>query len=225
MTKKKSTSKRIMSSNHVQSRTARRAVCRYFCLLLFIPFSLSCGATRVSTTERTAVELALIREAARTSIERIDVSAFTGKSFTINDKYLGNGYRDETAASVDRLYFTAALAAHLARAGLRLANRSEDADLEFYPLFDYAGIDDGEFLLGVPSFALPLPGMEASFPELALLKRHAQYGRVRFSLFGIDPKSGALLLDSRSEPKETIYARWTALIFFGWRATNLGPPF
>ncbi len=207
---------------------SRRQTFRLFRLSLVILAAVvacGCGVTRVTTSERTSVEQALIRTSAKKALSRLELESFSGKSFVVSEQFLGGKYHLETPAAIDRLFFASAIAAHLVKSGLKLPDRPDGADLVVYPLIEYSGVDDGEFLLGVPSFALPLPGMQASFPEIALLKRYAQFGRVKFSVFAVERESGKLVFEMSTEPKETYYSRWTALIFFGWRTTNLDAPF
>ena len=196
-----------------------------FAITVLALFLQGCGVTRITSTERSAVEQALVHTVSRKAISSMELKDLSGKKVFLETLFLATSFPRESAAMIDRLYIQSIISAELLKNGALLQSALENADYVVTPTIDFAGVDEAESLLGVPAIPLPVPGVQASLPEIALIKRHGQYGRVRVSLSAVEKSSGRMFLQSSSKSRETYYTRWTVLIFFGWRATNLEDPF
>lgn len=184
-----------------------------------------CAVNRVTTTERTAVEEALVRQSARKAISTFDFSILAGRSFYLDREIFEVQVNENPALVGDKRYFRAVFLNELLNSGLRMKSSAEEADVLVHGRIDFAAVDDGHSFIGLPSVSLPIPGITVATPELPLFSKSTQYGRVRFSAFAIDAKTGELLHQQRSKPTQKFYARWTLLFMFGWRTSNLGTPF
>ncbi|MCB0359122.1 MAG: hypothetical protein KDD44_05790 [Bdellovibrionales bacterium] len=196
-----------------------------------------CAVTRVTTTKRTAVEQALLSESARSAIrsisldeikhKRVFVAPFAGlEAASVAVTLPANQLPETTANPIEPGYLSSALIEKLAEDGASIVQTADEADVLIFPRLDYHGIDDAKSLLGVPSVPIPVPGAETlQTPEIALLGKYGQYARSKISLYSIDKQSGKFLERSTSKPRERYYSRWTALIFFEWRSTDLEDPF
>ncbi len=191
-----------------------------FLLLLFLAVTGGCTTARVTTTPRTAIEQALLSKSAEGTLDQMDFSSLAGHRFFI---------QEDKFDAVDSKYVLLSLRERLLKASMEAAPSADKADIIVYPRVAAAGIDDYEFLFGIPSIGIPVPGnaMSGSLktPELALFKINRQWGRNRMAVHSEKATSGTLVLDTPVFGNETYYTRYTILIFFGFRLTNLGKPF
>lgn len=182
----------------------------------------SCGVSRMSTTDKSAVERALIVESLEGAIKTVDVSALSGKRFSIKPvDQLSLGPRVEIGVAM----LEGLVRKHLLAAGAIVAGKDEQPDVIVEPLLHYAQLDENKMVLGLPAFPVPVAGSILKTPEVALLGVDQQYGRSKVSLVLTDTESGTQVDQGDSPVSERVYDRWTVLIFFGWRNTDLPSPF
>jgi len=172
---------------------------------------------RSTTTDRTAIEQALLSESAVRSVAQMDFKQHEGKSFFI---------KEDKFEAVDGKFVMGEVRNKLLEDGLRGAAKEEDADLLVWPRSGAHGIDDSKFLLGIPSIPIPIPTVGTlETPELALFKLERQRGRDRSAIVLEDRETGALAQETGAKSAQVHYDRWVILIFIGFRTTNLGRPF
>ena len=187
-------------------------------LLMLLALTLcGCAVTRVTTTETTAVEEALLSGAIEESIAQLEFDPQATNSFFIDSEL----YHEERAPFINNL-----LRRRLLQEGLHAADEAEEADLLIYPVVAYSAIDDSESLIGIPSIPIVIPGAGTlGTPELALWKTVTQLGRNRMMVYAKDRETGELEFASGMVGSQRFYKRWTILLFFGFRTTDLGKPF
>lgn len=185
----------------------------------------ACGVSRMTSTERSAVEQALVHSCTRRAVSTIELKELSGKKVFLDPLFLATSFPRETAPIIDRLYVQSEILSELLKAGALVQESATLADIVVSPVIDFAGVDESDSLLGVPAIPIPLAGPQTALPEIALIKRQGRYGRVKVSLNAVEKASGKVVLQASSKSRETYYSKWTVLIFFGWRATNLENPF
>jgi len=176
-----------------------------------------CANTRDTTTSRTPIEQALMSQTARESIDYINPgSELAGMSYKIDDSKLISADKDVILAQVEE---------KLLRNGLVKAT-GDDADITITPYAEYSAIDDGTFLIGLPSIILPAPGGgQVPLPELALVKRAKQEGKNKIALYGTSNEDGSLKLAHDPNYSERYYSRYTFLFLIRFNKTDLDQPF
>lgn len=201
-----------------------------------------CAASRRSTTPRTAVEEALVTSAIDDAVAALDLPAGEGRLFYVDRTAVepamprvvvysaegepaGDPVSKLTGDASYRKYLLSSLEARFLAAGYRAASR-EQAELIIYPRIEYCSIDDSDGLIGLPSIPLPLPGAgTVETPEVALFGLYQQRGRASLALYAVDRQNGKSAFQARSSPGQRTYSRWTLLIFFSFRTTDLADPF
>lgn len=185
--------------------------------VLVAALAAGCGATRQSTTARTAVEQALLTRTTRESVDGMKVPEVSGKSFAVKAEGFDTPEKHFALSSMTEL---------LLRSDGRLAQGETVPDLDIEPRVDCSQIDDGSFFIGIPAIPVPLPGVGTiQTPELALFKRETQKARTRFSMYGVERKDGSLAFTEQSPWSTRYYARWKLFIVIGFRTTDLEKPF
>ena len=201
---------------------------KYLSVLLLCLTVSACAVTRVTTTKRTAVEEALITKSITTSIRSLEIENGNDRSIYIDTNSIEEC--DAAICGLDRYtrYLVYSLKETLLQKGFHVSDNKETADLVAHIKLDYAAIDDGETLVGLPSIPIPIPGVgTVGTPEIALFSKTTQYGRVRFSLHAVEnkEKTDKLVFSNQSKAAETYYSRWTVLLIFGFKTTDLAKPF
>lgn len=188
-------------------------------MLIGIVFiSTGCTTSRVTTTDRTAVEQALL---ARTAEDVIG-------QFMAVPPAEGRGFRlDETGLDgPDKIHIAAAMKARFLKDGLRLTTGTAPSDATIVPRVLMSGIDDDEYLLGIPSIPIPVPGYATvHLPEMAIFKLHTQRGRTELGYTAYESASGAPLANQDPLQSTRKYRRWTIFFVLMFRTGDLGDPF
>lgn len=200
--------------------------------LLCLPALFSaCAVSRITTTEYTAVEQALISSASKKAVCSLELPEISSKkvfvkSINSETEILKPNVEGTPPHYVDSRYLEALVEKKLLLNGARLAENEDKADLIINLLIDYAAIDDSNFILGLPSVPLPIPGVASiQTPEISIFSKHGQYARAGLTLLGIDSSSRSLSFKLISKPVESHYSRWNLLLLLGWRTTDLNEPF
>lgn len=176
-----------------------------------------CTVGRKTTTERTAVEQALLAQAAERAMDEIAVEGLVGQKFFIKDDHF---------EATDGKYVKAVVANKMIDSGMIAADTEEEADVLVYPAVANAAIDDKEVLLGSPPLPLAIPGLGAlELPKAAFFSLDSQFGRHRSALYGKYRENDRTAFIVEPVGSETYYKRWTVLFFFSFRTTNLDYPF
>lgn len=186
---------------------------------LLVPLLLSfasCVTKRESDPARTATEQLLLSTAADRALDAVvpvtvgDVAVFV---------------RDVHLETYDRPYVLGALRTRLAQAGARLVAKEEEATIVVEPRSGALSIDDDAFLIGIPSFELPIPLVTAAplkTPELALFKRDRRRGVAKLALSAY-AREGTLVEATGPSLGLAFTTDWT-LLFVPWTSSDLEPP-
>ncbi len=187
------------------------------CFVVTTIIATGCASTRVTTTERTAIEQALLTETAREAVEGLRVPVIDSQSFAM---------QTEGFETVENHFVVSAMKEKVLEAGGRLAQGENTPDLEVEPRVNYAQIDDGMFLIGLPAIPIPVPNAGTiQTPELALWKKETQKGRTKFSAWAVNKDDGALAFAAETPASVRYYSRWTILFILKFKTTDLGEPF
>ena len=183
------------------------------CLLALMALASGCMTIRTTTTARTALEQALLSQAAEVSIQNLKFEGSAAKSFFIKKDYFN---------AVDGEYILGLLNRRLLEIGLPAANEEKEADLIIYPSIAHAGIDDSSFLIGLPAIPLCLPGAGGvTVPETAFFKHTSQRSSNRMFVVGKDAKSKKQLFASDTVTGQRYHERWTFFFVFNFTSTDL----
>lgn len=190
----------------------------FLILIILSPIFLSsCVLSRTTTTLRTAIEQALLAEAAEKTI-----GDFMGDLSSYENAYIETS---EVQAADDQYLFSR-LRLRLGQLGLNNVTTREAADLIVYPRVATAGIDEYSFLLGIPSLPITIPAAGTiETPELALFKRQSQTARNRMAVYGLDAETGALAFDMGPQAGSSYFTRYTILFLISFRKTDLPSPY
>jgi len=187
------------------------------CLLFAcLPLLMGCSITRHTSTPRTPLEQALLGYAARRAILQLPAQTTPGASY----------FLDLTAfESLDQKFLEAELRERLLVSGLTEA-AEDNADLIIRPRVVYHGVDESNFLIGIPKLPLPIPGVAAvELPAVILLGHDKRDGRTEVGVTITDAKTRALVTALPDLKGQSYYTTWTFLFVFGFSSTDLPEPF
>lgn len=139
-----------------------------------------CGTTRSSDTSRSGLEQLLISTAVDQAVAGVDFAPFAGRAVYLDDKNLD---------CVDKKYVSGSLRRAAFRAGARVVDKREDAELVLEVHAGAVGTDRMEQFLGVPGFTAP-PPVSFEVPDVKIASRTKQSGTVKLSLIAYDPETG-----------------------------------
>lgn len=213
----------------------KRFITLFVVLLLALFFS-GCAATRTTTTEHTAVEQALLSYTSRKAFSSVDFSALSGKSVAIERIILPHRYPRQSISQgsgtnpywheINPAYLHYLLERELLKAGASVSDKKDSAEISLQLVVDVAAIDDSEFVMGLPSVPIPIPGAgNLQTPEISIFSSKRQTGKVRFSVYGKDNATNKIAFLKKSKASRKYYTRWSMLLLLGWRVTDLGKPF
>lgn len=178
--------------------------------------AVSCSTTRTTTTQRTAIEQALLTESLQASVERLDFRMVEQRVCEVSREGL---------EAVEQQYVLSSIDDKLLKSGARKANEENPAEITIEPQLNVSNIDDSGFLVGIPGLMVTILGTRVELPELALYGVSTQTGRSRVSAYAIERESGSLLFSTEGSPERRTYQRWTVLFFLRFRSTNLKQSF
>ena len=172
-----------------------------------------CATIRVTDPPRTATEQFLLTGAAEEAVNQLSADALRDRIVYIDTTYLTSAW--QTAPELS--YMIGEFRSKLLKGGARLVPSREKAQIVIELRSPGIGIDRLEFLLGVPSIAVPSiaggAGAVAPLitPEVALLKSTRQYGfaSVAFVAYWVD--TGELLTSSGPFVGRTFREDWWIL--------------
>ena len=154
-----------------------------------------CASIRTTDPPRTATEQFLMSQAVSEAVEQLSADALRDRVVFLDTSYLSPTPTPELS------YLTADLRARLLLNGVRLAPSREKAQIIIEPRTGGIGIDRLEYLLGIPSFAMPNVGgsvgsLPLLTPELAILKSTRQRGYASVAFVAYWSDTGELLTSS-----------------------------
>lgn len=185
--------------------------------LLILAATVGCSTGKITTTERSAVEMALISESVSRTLTKL-----TGPTLYYQRAYID----DSELEAPDKTFIVSSLRLHLGKMGMHVVDDKDQADVIIHPRAAIAAMDDSSFLLGIPEIPIPIPGSgTVHLPEVAFFKRNKQIGVNRMGLYGIDAKDNSLAFDMGNAASTAYYTRWSLLIFISFRTTDLSAPY
>lgn len=112
----------------------------------------------------------------------------------------------------------------LLRAGANLVPERKSADVVAELRTGAQAVDRKAFLVGVPSFSIPLPvAGPLSTPELAVFKRDSQRGISKVALTLYNAKTGALVNSTGVSYGDSHDNHYSALLVFTWSDQDVVP--
>ncbi len=144
------------------------------CLLLWAG---GCATIRTTDPPRTATEQFLLSTAASKAVDQLSSDALRDRIVFVETTYLNSG--GYTAA--ESAFLIAEVRAKLLETGVRLSPGRDQAEIILEIRSGGLGIDRLEFLLGIPSTAVPgftsvTSSLPVATPELSILKSTRQRG-------------------------------------------------
>ena len=165
--------------------------------LLLAPLAGGCATIRTTDPPRTATEQFLLTTAAARAIEQLSVDTLRDRVVFVDTTFLTAAIQPPQEYS----FAIGELRARLLEAGVRLAAKREEAQIILEARSGGIGIDRLEFLLGIPSSAIPgassvTGGVPVAVPELALLKSTRQSGFASIGFVAYWADSGEVVATS-----------------------------
>lgn len=175
-----------------------------------------CVTTRVTNTERTALEMALLSQSAEKAIAAFTMPDLTGETVFLDDTQF---------EATDEQFQLSALRLALLRVGAREVPEAADATIQVRTRSGISGTDERAYLIGIPAIPIVIPGAgTVSTPELALYKRSSQRGHNKIGIYGVR-KNGDLAFDLGTTTGSNHFTRYTYLILITYRKTDLSEPY
>ncbi|MBB3104928.1 DUF6655 family protein [Azomonas macrocytogenes] len=168
-----------------------------------------CTNLEESNPPRTATEELLISTAAERAARKLKLKLPSGgKVFVDTTNFEGT----------DSKYTIAAIRSHLLSRGVRLADDKGSADTIVELRADALSTDRINFVVGIPSFNLPMPlsSSPISIPQLALYGEHGQKGVASFAATSYNAKTGAYIDAQQPQFGYSHNNKTTLLFFFSW---------
>ena len=172
-----------------------------------------CGTARETFPPRTAQEQALISTAADRAIIQLPSQGWTGKRVFLDVSNL---------ECYDKPYVVARLRQHILSGFGTLAADKAGADMVLEVASGALSIDSRRFLLGIPSFGIPVPPMGTlNTPELALYKIISYRGRAKLIFSLSDARTQRQVVEIPVCFGEVRDAYWWAILLGPFRCGNL----
>lgn len=171
-------------------------------------------STRVTPTARSGIEQQLLVRSLERAVAQLPVERFAGKRV----------YLRLFSLATDQIFAKEFVTTQLQRRGVAVVSEWRQADLTlkvFAPVF---GIDQGQTLVGLPSFVMPMMGV--AFPDIALYKAERNRGQAEVQIYAFDSWTGDLVDTLPVTNGQAKYDQYTLLILisFTWSDLDQGFP-
>jgi hypothetical protein len=167
-----------------------------------------CGCTTpwVTNTKRSAIEQYLIATTIENSIGKVDFGRYFEKKAFFDYDYFD--------PQVDKSYAQGILEMQVAKSGIVVTRKPEQADIIIQVLCGVLGTDYNKFLLGTPSLPIPLPNTGISFaiPEIPIVSRHTRNAYGRFAINIFDAKTRLPIESISGLNASATYNSWIVLL-------------
>lgn len=174
-----------------------------------------CGCTQTRTSEpsRTAVEQLLLSRAADLSIAKVDFSTLAGRKVFLEDRYL---------EAIDKLYVIGALREGVSKAGGKLQDARDSAEVIVEARSGALSIDSNKSLLGLPELPVPIPlaGTLVS-PEVPFFRESKQYSIAKIAVLAYSADSRDYLFSSGPSIGESFHHYFSLLGWVQWNSSGL----
>ncbi|MDE2029679.1 MAG: hypothetical protein KGI97_03840 [Alphaproteobacteria bacterium] len=176
----------------------------------------ACTTAVESRPPRTATEELLISTAADRAAAKLDFKLRKGTPVFVDSSYF---------EGTDSKYAISAIRDSLLKQGARLVDSKAKAQTVVEIRNGALSIDKSQFLVGVPSFNIPIPltGTTLPFPEIAFYKSADQEGLAKFAFTAYSADSGTLEESQKPEFGFAHNIKRTAAVFFSWSDKDFSP--
>jgi hypothetical protein len=177
-----------------------------------------CVTERSSEPKSTATEQLLISTAIDHVIDQLKPSVPNGTKVFVDSRYFDTTPADEILYPK---YAIGAVRDRLLKQGAHLVDDRKDAEIVVEPRTGGQSIDHNTFLVGIPSFNVPIPlTQNLTFPEIALFKKDRQVGISKLSITAYAEKDGALVDSAGPMLGYSDRTRRVVLFFYEWTKSD-----
>jgi hypothetical protein len=180
----------------------------------------ACSTTRVTEPSQTATEQLVITKAIDDAVAKLKPSLPSDTKTYLDTT-------DLDTAPADALLFTkyeiGAVRDQLLRNGDRLVPDKKDAKVTVELRTGGQSIDHNTFIVGIPSFPIPIPFTSATFPEIAFYKVDRQTGVAKLAATAYTERTGLLAGSSGPQYGSSDHTRISVLFFFTMIDSNIEP--
>jgi hypothetical protein len=196
------------------------SVTRVLALGLAVALALSgCTHERLVEPNTTATEQLLVSTAIDHVVAKLKPTVPPGSKAFVDPQYVDTTPADEV---VYAKYAIGAVRDQLLRQGVRLVDDRSKADVVIEPRSGAQSIDHDTFLVGVPSFSVPVPlADKLAFPEIALYKKDSQIGVSKLAITAYSENDGRLVGSSGPVTGQSDRTRRVVLLFYAWTETDV----
>lgn len=173
--------------------------------------------TRLETTPpRTAREQVMLSYAVRDVVAEWDMDEWRDRRLYLDTSHL---------ESIDRGFLVGEMRDWIGKQGAVLVDRERDAELRLELRSAGVGIEARERLVGIPAFALPVPGASPLHtPEIAIYKDTRRKGVAVLALTGFDTETDRRVFGHGPRIGQTYHSRATAMFIPIHRVRHNIPP-
>ena len=178
----------------------------------------ACATDRQTDPAQTATEQLLVARAVDRSVGRVTMHFAPGSKVFLDTQYF------DTDTVVRPRYTLAMVRDRLLRQGARLVDERNSADTVIELRAAAQSIDYSNFLIGIPSFPMPIPlAGTLQFPEIALFKIDRQKGVSDIALTSYGRDDGRLQASTGSEVGTSLKSK-IVILLVSWTRDDVSPP-
>ena len=168
-----------------------------------------CGATRVTLTERAALEQLLLVRSIERAVARLDTTPLLGRRVNL----------ELFALTRDQGFAREYVVTRLQERGVAFVADPAQADMRLKVFATALGVDRGETFLGIPAFTAPV--VTVPVPEIPLFKWVRNRGHTEVQVFLYDPRTDTFLSRVPDGVGRAKYDDFTFLIVFGFTVSDI----
>jgi hypothetical protein len=178
----------------------------------------ACVTDRQTDPAQTATEQLLVARAVERSVSRIEMPLSPGSKVFLDTQYF------DTDTVVRPKYTISLVRDQLLRRGVALVDERRAAETVIELRSAAQSIDYSNFLVGIPSFPVPVPlAGTLQFPEIALFKIDKQKGVSDLALTAYGRDNGRLIASTGSELGTSLKSHMVILLV-SWTRDDVSPP-
>jgi hypothetical protein len=177
-----------------------------------------CATDRQTDPPQTATEQLLVTKAVDRSVDHIGMSFPAGTKVFLDTQFF------DADTVVRPKYTISAVRDKLLHQGASLVDDRKAADTVVELRSAAQSIDYSAFLIGIPSFPMPIPlAGTLQFPEIALFKVDKQKGVSDLALTAYGQQNGSLIASTGPEIGTSLKSKVVVLLV-SWTADDVSPP-
>ena len=152
---------------------------RRYCIVALMAVLLTgCAISRKTSTKRAGTEQLMLSCATDRAVRQLAFKRFAGKKVFLDGSKL---------KSVDQEYFIEVIRERALMAGAVITPTAKEAEVILTALSGGLGTDSSEFLIGIPSIPILIPGAGGlNLPELAIFKIATQEATAKVRVYAMD---------------------------------------